>query len=153
LFENIAWDTLIVSHKTIGWWGIYYFDIKILRNGHFFAIDRYRPFETNKNEIPKIIYYEDDLPTTFVQEINNELNKSGLKRIDKIDLTGWASHGREIIIKVSLNMDTKSFKAYEYCFPYTLKSLVKKIADLDRGAKFKTTDKTFTIETSFVATK
>lgn len=153
LYEKIVWDTLTVSHTTMGWWGIYYYDIKILSNGHFFAIDRYRPFETNKTEKAKTIYYEDNLSPTFLQEINNELNNSGLKKIDKIDFTGWSSHGRQITLKLRAGRDIKLLTAYEYCFPYTLQSLVKKISDLERDENFKTTDNRFTIETSFINRK
>lgn len=153
LFEKVAWDTLTVSHTTMGWWGVYYFDIKILNNGHFFAIDRHRPFKKNKKESARTIFYEDNLPDPFIKEVSNELNNSGLKRIDKIDFTGWSSHGRKITLKVVVGKDTKLLTAYEYCFPYALKSLVRKIADLEKDQNFKTTDNQFIIETSFINIK
>lgn len=153
LYESIKWDTLTLSHAQTGYWGVNYFDIKILNSGQFYAIERYVPFEineSNKAEKTKTIYYEDKLPVEMLEVINSELNGSGLRRIDKIDFKGWSSHGRQITLKVRMSDQTKLLTAYEYCFPETLKSLVKRISDIERDNTFKTTDREFTIETSFI---
>jgi hypothetical protein len=92
-----------------------------LKDGHFFAVNRYIPFEEGKPNMDQkssITYFEDKLLTEILLTINNGLNASGLKRIDKIGFTGWSSHGR-------------------------------KITDLEDNKKFKTTDRPFWIETSF----
>ncbi len=156
LYEDIKWDTIAVSHTTNGWWGIYYFDIQIMNNGNFLAKCHYKPFKErkpNKDQRTKTTYYKDSLPPELTQKIKNELNNSGIKTVEKIDFQGWSSHGREITLKVSMRGETKLLTAYEYCFPYTLKSLIKTISDLDKSDGFKTTDSRFSIETSFINKK
>ncbi|MBX2956297.1 MAG: hypothetical protein KF846_09080 [Cyclobacteriaceae bacterium] len=156
LYEQVSWDTITVSHKSNGWWGRHYFDIQILNNGQFIATDHYKPFKErkpNKDQRTRTTYYKDTLSTELIQEIKNEVNKSGIMTVDKTDFGGGATHTRIVTFKMSMKGGDKMIKGYENAFPYFLRPLIKIISDLEYNKDFKTTTTKVSIGTSYIEKK
>lgn len=151
LFEKINWSKIRILSKGNGWFQEHNEYLEINNDGTFKAFKQTKPFEKGKPSeeyIEEIAFYEDTLTEKELNELNQNLNASGIFHF-KIDNIGLSSHG--FLIKIQIIDDTKSktHMGYGYKFPKFTLPLIRRLLSIVNEEDTKQTETHFDIPNDF----
>ncbi|MGH1384209.1 hypothetical protein [Kordia sp.] len=155
LFEEINWSRIRISSKSNSWFQEHYEYLEINSDGTFKAFKKVKPFEggkPNKEYISKVIFYEDILSESKLNELNSNLNESGFFHFN-IDSIGWSSHGSLIKIQVFDNNKTKTHVGYGYQYPKFALPLINGLLNTVNEEETIQSKTQFDIPTNFIYNK
>lgn len=151
LYEDIKWSKIQISSKTNSWHQEYFDYFEIYSDGTFNAFKKIEPFEKGKpteEYVKRTTYYQDTLTANELNELNQNINKSGFYHFE-IERQGWSSHGSLIKIKIFSDNKTKTHIGYQHMYPHISKALLQRLLSIVNEEETNQTKKRFKVPTDF----